>query len=76
MSIYVDNKGHLISSISNDELHKVPFKLGLKSGWFQGNHYDLTTQRMRSKAMNMGAALVSSKDIVRFLRAKSKEIKQ
>lgn len=71
MSIYVDNKGHLISSISNDELHKFAFKLGLKSGWF-----DLTTQRMRSKAMNMGAILVSSKDIVRFLRAKSKEVKQ
>jgi len=66
----IDNKGHLVSDESEDELHKFVFKLGLKREWYQNKrlpHYDVTTKHMRNKAQNMGAIFVSSKEIVKAL---------
>lgn len=66
--IYTDKPGHMISDTSLDELHDFAVSIGLHREWFQDKripHYDLTTQRMRAKAVRTGAVLVGSKDIVR-----------
>jgi hypothetical protein len=72
--IYCDKMGHLISDTSLEELHIFATSIGLKRSWFQGAsgggkfpHYDLTTDRMRSKAVIHGAKLIHSKDIVKKL---------
>jgi hypothetical protein len=70
--IYLDEKGHLISDESLDELHLFAHNLGLKREWFQDHpyhpHYDLTTKRMREKAQKIGAQLVTSREIVLLLK--------
>ncbi len=67
--ILVDKTGHMVSDSSLMELHQQAQKMGLKREWFQNHskhpHYDLTTQRMRNKALMCGAKLVSSKDLIR-----------
>ena len=65
--ILLDNIGHLVSTVSEDELHIFASKLGLKRQWYQDfhrPHYDLTTPRMRCKALNMGAELTTASEIV------------
>jgi hypothetical protein len=72
--IYTDKVGHLITDGELHELHSFAVGgLGLKYEWFQDKkfpHYDLTTARMRKKALNCGAKLVSSREIVRILKAR------
>ncbi len=69
--VLCDKTGHLISDTSWDELHNFAAKMGLKREWFQEagrlSHYDLTTSRAKKTAVNMGAKLVSSKQIVNTL---------
>lgn len=58
---------HLISNYSIEELHSFAEDMGLKREWFQEKrilHYDLTTTRAKNRAIEMGAILVSSREIV------------
>jgi hypothetical protein len=66
--ILIDNKGHIVSDKSFDELHKFAQRIGLKREWFQKKripHYDATTESMIQKAKIAGAYLVTSVEIVR-----------
>jgi hypothetical protein len=59
--------GHLVSDSSLDELHEFAAGLGLRREWFQQKsvpHYDLTG-RHYEMALERGAILVSSREIVR-----------
>jgi hypothetical protein len=75
MAIYTDGT-HMVSDDSLDELHEFSFNLGLKREWFQDHpehpHYDLTTARMRKKALKKGAKLVSPKKIVLICKMTAK----
>jgi Protein of unknown function (DUF4031) len=65
--------GHLVSDTSLEELHRFAEEIGLRREWFQTKsipHYDLTGDAYRL-ALEHGAILVSSRDIVR--RAVRKE---
>lgn len=60
--ILFDWMGHMVSTSSADELHNFARALGLKREWYQTpghgenhSHYDLTTVRMRRKAVRFGA---------------------
>lgn len=67
--ILVDEVGHMVSTASADELHAFACKLGLKRQWYQATHrphYDLTTARMRCKAISMGAKSVTSYEVVKL----------
>ncbi len=59
---------HLVSDVSLDELHDFARALGLRYLSFQGDHYDLARPR-RQDAIDMGAAPVSSRELVRRLVA-------
>ena len=69
--IYTDHMGHLVSDTSLDELHAFANRLGLRRQWFQGlpehrhPHYDLTTPKARSRALNAGAVLVDPRQLLR-----------
>jgi hypothetical protein len=72
--ILIDNVGHMISTKSENELHEFAVQLGLKHEWYQNvgadsrhPHYDLTTARMRRKAVRSGAVKVSATEL--FSRA-------
>jgi hypothetical protein len=59
--------GHLVSDTSIEELHQFAESLGLRREWFQEKsipHYDLTG-KVYDLALERGAKLVSSRDIVR-----------
>lgn len=75
--IYTDGT-HLITDADLGELHQFAAKLGLKREWFQDSnprhpHYDLTTQRIRKRALALGAQLVSVRDVVRILAQRGGE---
>jgi len=75
--IYIDKVGHMVSDESEEDLHDFAKRLGLKREWYQDErlpHYDVTTNRLREKAQNMGAALVSSKEIVNIINSMKNEI--
>lgn len=64
MTIYVDSLNawgwrygdscHMMSDVSDEELHLFAEQLGLRRGYFQGDHYDLTTKK-RELAVRNGA---------------------
>src|SRR5215211_5340194 len=59
--------GHLVSDSSLEELHEFAAGLGLRREWFQRKsvpHYDLTGE-LYKLALDRGAILVSSREIVR-----------
>jgi hypothetical protein len=59
--------GHLVSDCSIEELHEFAESLGLRREWFQRKsvpHYDLTGEHYE-RALERGAILVSSREIVR-----------
>ena len=66
--ILLDPLGHMVSTLSEQELHTFAQKIGLKKLLYQGNnnhpHYDLTTARMRHKALQFGAKIVIGKELV------------
>jgi len=67
--------GHLVSDSSLEELHAFAASLGLRREWFQQKsvpHYDLTGEQYEL-ALERGAVLVSSREIVR--RAVRLEVK-
>lgn len=59
---------HLVSDVSYDELHAFAEMLGAPRRGFDRDHYDLPAERFLM-AVWLGAAPVSSRDIVRVLRA-------
>ncbi|MBW3605954.1 MAG: DUF4031 domain-containing protein [Actinobacteria bacterium] len=59
---------HLVSDRDFDELHVFAAQLGLRRAWFQGDHYDVP-DRLWNRAVILGADPVSSRDLVRRLRA-------
>lgn len=74
--IFVDGKGHMISDLSEDELHSFAKKIGLLRDWFQSPpqvkypHYDLTTQRKINYALRMGAYLANTREMIKMLRTR------
>jgi hypothetical protein len=83
VSVYVDqlvDRGwslgsncHLVAD-SESELHTFAARLGMRREWFQGAargrpHYDLTAKRRRL-ALSLGAVEITSRELVRKLRAK------
>ena len=68
--IFIDTRGHMVSDKSVAELLQFGVSLGLRRKWFQGKrrghpHYDLTTARIIVRALEKGAVLVPSKELVR-----------
>ena len=59
---------HLVSDESFDELHAFAGRLGLPPRAFHHDHYDIPSD-LRPDAVAMGAVEVSSRDLVRRLRA-------
>ena len=59
---------HLVSDTSIDELHVFAERLGIPRRAFQGDHYDVTDE-LRDCAIAEGARAVTSRDVVRALRA-------
>lgn len=55
---------HMVSDTSLVELHEMAAKIGMKRAWFQVDHYDLVASR-RAAAVRLGAAEVSSKELVK-----------
>lgn len=70
--IYIDDKGHVISDLSEDELHSFAFKTGLKREQFvRGRlpHYSCRSSEQAGYVMSMGAQFTTTRDIVKKLRA-------
>ena len=70
-TIYTDGT-HLVCS-DLDALHRFAGDIGLRREWFQAEggpfaHYDLTTGRMRQKALRAGARLISARETLLVLR--------
>lgn len=59
----------MISDVSDADLHHFALKLGISRHWFHKNHYDLR-EAERMKAVIAGAKEVTSRDIVKILRAR------
>jgi hypothetical protein len=59
---------HLASDTSRDELHAFAALLGLRRLAFQGDHYDVPA-RVQARAVDLGAQVVTSRELVRRLRA-------
>jgi hypothetical protein len=69
--IYTDSV-HLITDGKVSELHKFAESIGLKRCWFHGTrkghpHYDITSGSRLRDAVNAGAKLVGSHEIVTTL---------
>lgn len=59
---------HLVSDESLDELHAFAAALGVDGRLFDGDHYDIPSE-LRGAAVGLGAEPVSSRELVRRLRA-------
>lgn len=72
MGVYTDGT-HLIAD-TVDELHVFALIIGLKVNWFQPHpkhpHYDITSKAIKQRAINNGAILVTSKDIINIFKKK------
>jgi len=73
--IYTDGI-HLVSDISNAELHRFAKKIGLKREWFQDKkghpHYDLITERKTNLALLHGAKKIPKRAIIKLLKIKER----
>ena len=59
---------HLVSDSSFDELHAFAARVGLPPRAFHRDHYDLPSE-WHQKAIDLGAVEVTSRQLVRRLRA-------
>lgn len=59
---------HMISNVGANELHSFAISLGIKKHWFHKDHYDLRHKEW-ILAINNGAELVSTRNLVRIRRA-------
>lgn len=79
MTVYVDNVGikkgnriyfHLMSDhFFNDEIHEFGQSIGLKRGWFHGDHYDIVKTK-RATAVSLGAVEITQQQMVLIRQAK------
>ena len=60
--------GHMVSDESYDELHAVAERLGVPRRGFERDHYDIP-EHLHEAAIEAGALMVSSKELVTRLRA-------
>jgi hypothetical protein len=60
--------GHMVSDVSYDELHDFAAGLGVPRRGFDRDHYDIPAH-LHPAALDAGATLVSSKELVTRLRA-------
>lgn len=60
--------GHMVSDTSYDELHSFAAGLGIPRRGFERDHYDIPAH-LHEAAIEGGAELVSSKELVRRLTA-------
>lgn len=79
MSVWVDERGVLyrgrkrfhLSASTLEELHAFAARVGVKRCWFHGAagvpHYDITAED-RTRAIEHGAASVSSRELIRRWR--------
>ena len=60
---------HVVSTDSEDELHKFARKVGLKRQWYQNHprhpHYDIISPRLLQRAYALGAEKVEGFDILK-----------
>jgi hypothetical protein len=59
---------HLVSDAHLDELHEFAARVGVDPRLFQGDHYDVHDE-WRDLALQLGAEAVTSRELVRRLRA-------
>lgn len=59
---------HMISDDNLDELHELAQSIGIPRRGFQGDHYDVP-EDWRATAIEAGAVVVESRELVRRLRA-------
>jgi len=70
--VYTD-RIHMIAT-TVDELHSFANKIGLHKCYYRNPikkkhpHYDLMTEKIRNKAINEGAVLVTDREIVKLCR--------
>lgn len=70
MKFLTDGKRHLIClPYSIENLHKMVEELGIKRCWFHKDHYDIPKRRI--KEIEKQCELISSKDIVRIIKAET-----
>lgn len=63
---------HMVSTKSFAELHEFASSIGLTRAWFQGDHYDITTQK-HLLARDAGAEEVHARDLIsRMKRSEGK----
>ena len=55
---------HLVSDLSEEELHCFAKEIGLRPEWYQKNHYDMTARWRIRRAIGCGAKLVKTREIV------------
>jgi hypothetical protein len=75
--VYVDHarnryRGMLMSHLvadTDEELERFAHELGLRPEWAQHQHYDIS-EGMRYKAIRHGARAVTTRQIIRVLRAR------
>ena len=60
--------GHMVSDSSYDELHAFAERLGVPRRGFERDHYDIP-EHLHAAAIEEGAELVTSKELVRRLTA-------
>lgn len=58
---------HLISDVSEEELHAFAVRIGMRRAWYQPGHYDLTPRR-RAAAIRAGAQPVDRVGFVAAVR--------
>lgn len=59
---------HLVSDDGLEELHEFAVKIGLKRGWYQKGHYDITAAWRVRKALKAGARLTGTREIAAIRR--------
>lgn len=66
--ILIDSVGHMVSNSSLEELHDFAKRISMRREWFQDKnnhpHYDLTTGNAKERALEKGAIMVTSKELV------------
>lgn len=76
MAVYVDNMkarhlgmvmSHMIAD-TEEELHAMADRIGVKRKWYQGDHYDIC-QTKRALAVKAGAQQVSRRELAILRRA-------
>ncbi|WP_225824558.1 DUF4031 domain-containing protein [Streptomyces naphthomycinicus] len=77
MTLYIDPPtwpghgrlwSHLVSDVSYDELHRFAAGLGMPRRAFDGDHYDVPSDRY-ADAVAAGAVQVGSREVVRLLKS-------